>query len=186
MNNRGLWITLGVVGVLALGSIATYNRLVTLHEAVPGAWAQVENVLQRRFDLIPNLVSTVKGYAKHEKELLTEVTKLRSQWGVAKTPEARIQSAGALEGALSRLLLVAENYPNIKADASFLRLSDELAGTENRIAVERMRYNEIVQSYNTLVQRFPTNLVARMTGFKASESYFKMEAAAAKAPKVEF
>lgn len=186
MKNRGLWITLGIVGVLALGSIATYNRLVTLHEAVPGAWAQVENVLQRRFDLIPNLVATVKGYAKHEKDLLTEVTKLRSQWGAAKTPEARIQSAGALEGALSRLLIVAENYPNIKADAAFTRLQDELAGTENRIAVERMRYNEIVQSYNTLAQRFPTNLVAKMTGFKPSEAYFKMEEAAAKAPKVEF
>ncbi len=179
------WIVLGVIGVVALGAVAAYNRMVTLHEAVPGAWAQVENVLQRRFDLIPNLVNTVKGYAKHEKELLTEIARLRSQWGAAKTQADKVQSGAALEGALARLLVVIEQYPNLKANESFLRLQDELAGTENRIAVERMKYNEIVQSFNTLVQRFPTNLIARSFGFKP-EAYFKAEVEAAKAPKVEF
>ncbi len=186
MTIRKTWIWLGVAVLAVLWSVGAYNRLVTLHESIPGAWAQVENVLQRRFDLIPNLVATVKGYAKHEKDLLTEVARLRSAWGAAKTPGEKAQAGGALEGALARLLVVAENYPQLKANEGFMKLQDELAGTENRIAVERMRYNEMVQTYNTAVGRFPTNFVARFGGFKPNEIYFKMEAAAAQAPKVEF
>ena len=180
------WILLGVLVLLALGAVFSYNRMVTLREGIPAAWAQVENVLQRRFDLIPNLVATVKGYAKHERELLTEVTKLRSQWGAAKTPDDRRKAGSELEGALSRLMVVMENYPALKANENFLRMQDELAGTENRIAVERMRYNEMVRSYNTYVKRFPSNLIANMFGFKANEAYFEMVKEAATAPKVEF
>jgi LemA protein len=180
------WIVLGVLVLLGLGAVFSYNRMVTLKEGIPAAWAQVENVLQRRFDLIPNLVATVKGYAKHERELLSELTKLRSQWGAAKTPDEKRQAATGLEGALSRLMVVVENYPNLKANEGFLRLQDELAGTENRIAVERMRYNEMVRSYNTYVKRFPTNLIAKMFGFTSNEAYFEMVKEAATAPKVEF
>ena len=181
-------LALAVVVVLALGvqAAVSYNRMVTLREGIPAAWSQVENVLQRRYDLIPNLVATVKGYAKHERELLTEVTKLRSQWGAAKTPDDKRKTATELEGVLSRLLIVAENYPNIKADESFNRLHDELAGTENRIAVERMRYNEMVRTYNTYVKQFPSNLIAAMFGFKTNEAYFQMAKEATAAPKVEF
>jgi LemA protein len=180
------WIALGIVALLVLGTVFTYNRLVSLREGIPAAWAQVENVLQRRYDLIPNLVSTVKGYAKHERELLTELTKARSQWGAAKTSADKLKAANSIEGALSRLLVVVENYPNLKANENFLRLQDELAGTENRVAVERMRYNEMVRSYNTYVKRFPTNLIARHFGFEPNEAYFQMAKEAAAAPKVEF
>ncbi|HRY29989.1 MAG TPA: LemA family protein [Elusimicrobiota bacterium] len=170
----------GCVGVLY------YNRLVSLHEAVGAGWAQVENVLQRRYDLIPNLVNTVKGYAKHEKELFEEVTRLRSQWGEAKTPAEKVRASGGLEAALSRLLLVAERYPDLKANQNFLALQDELAGTENRIAVERMRYNEAVRNYNILTRRFPSNVVAGLTGFETSDNYFKAETEAKAAPPVQF
>jgi len=184
-------IVLGGLGLIVLLTVAwgirAYNRMVYLREGVPAAWAQVENVLQRRYDLIPNLVSTVKGYAKHERELLTEITKLRSQWGAAKTPAAKVAAANGLEGALSRLMVVIESYPNLKANENFARLMDELAGTENRIAVERMRYNDMIREYNTTVKTFPTNLIARRYGFEPMpEAYVKMEKEAAKAPKVEF
>jgi len=184
------WIILAVVAGLVvltgLSAVGIYNRLVSTNEAINAGWAQVENVLQRRFDLIPNLVNTVKGYAKQEKDVLTEVTRLRSQWGEAKTPQARLDAAQGLEGALGRLMVVVEKYPELKSNQNFLALQDELAGTENRIAVERMRYNETVQSYNTLVQRFPTAVVARLTGFAKRDSYFKANAVAAEAPQVSF
>ncbi len=190
-SNSTPWIVLGglaLVAVLVVAwGVSSYNRMVALREGVPAAWAQVENVLQRRYDLIPNLVSTVKGYAKHEKELLTEITKLRSQWGAAKNPAEKVAAANGLEGALSRLMVVIESYPNLKANEHFSRLMDELSGTENRIAVERMRYNDMIREYNTAVQRFPSNLIAKRFGFeKMAEAYFKMEKAAAQAPKVEF
>jgi LemA protein len=176
---------LGVVVVLGLWAMGTYNRVVRLQEAVNASWGQVENVLQRRFDLIPNLVNTVKGYAKHEAGVLEEVTRLRSQWGEARTTPQKIQAAQGLEGALSRLMVVLENYPNLKANENFTRLQDELAGTENRIAVERKRYNEAVQGYNTTLRIFPGALVARLCGF-ASHPYFEAAAGADVAPKVEF
>jgi LemA protein len=182
-----MWIIVGaIVLVAALGGAGIYNSLVGLDEKVNTAWAQVETVLQRRFDLIPNLVNTVKGYAAHEKEVLEKVTELRSQWGAAKTVDEKAKAAGALESALSRLLLVAERYPDLKADQSFRDLQFELSGTENRISVERQRYNDTLREFNTRVRRFPTNLVALLTGFSPRGSYFEAAETAKEAPKVDF
>src|SRR5882757_6848408 len=166
---RGLLIGGGLIALLVvvgLWFMNVGNRLVAQQEGVKTAWAQVETVLQRRFDLIPNLVNTVKGYATHEADVLEEVTKLRSQWGAAKTVDEKAQAASALEGTLSRLLLVTENYPTLKADQGFRDLQVELSGTENRIAVERQRYNEVVRDYNTAVRQFPASIVASLRGFK--------------------
>jgi len=185
MKNIGLLI-LGVIALLAVSAGVYYNRLVGLREGVPASWAQVENVLQRRFDLIPNLVSTVKGYAKHEKQLLTDIVKLRSQWGNAKTTEDKVKTANQIEGALARLLVVVEQYPNLKANEGFLRLQDELAGTENRIAVERMRYNDAVRSYSVALKGFPGVLFAKAFGFVPVGEYFQAEKESQKAPKVNF
>ena len=157
-----------------------------LQEEVHTAWSQVETVLQRRYDLIPNFVNTVKGYAKHEKDILEEVTRLRSQWGAAKTVDEKVKTAGQLEGSLARLLLVAERYPDLKANANFRDLQYELAGTENRIAVERQRYNEVARTYNTAVRQFPASLVAAMRGFSPDATYFEAAAGAKQAPKVDF
>jgi len=182
----GKWMIIAAVVLVALAAVASYNRLVTLEENVATAWAQVENVLQRRFDLIPNLVNTVKGYAAHEKELLEEVTRLRSRWAEAASTEDKLKTAGNLEAALGRLLLVAERYPDLKASRNFLALQDELAGTENRIAVERRRYNEAVRAYNTAVRRFPLNLLAGIFGFERSKPYFRAEESARSVPRVQF
>ncbi len=142
-------IALGVIVVIAFMAFgwyqSGYNQMIGLDQQVKSSWAQVENQLQRRFDLIPNLVNTVKGYAAHEKDILEEVTRLRSQWGQAANIPDKVAAANSLGGALSRLLMVSENYPNLKADQSFLELQSQLEGTENRIAVERMRYNQAVQ-----------------------------------------
>ena len=191
MSRKVLIITavLFVLGLIVLVPgctvVGSYNNLVALSEQTDSSWAQVETVLQRRYDLIPNLVNTVKGFATQEREVLTEVTRLRSQWGEARTPDQRAQAAGLLEGALDRLMVVVERYPDLKSNQNFLALQDELAGTENRIAVERRRYNEAVQGYNTTVRRFPTNLVASMTGFERRE-FFEATEAAAQAPVVDF
>jgi len=188
-RGRGLPILLGVVGlvvVLGLWFISAGNKLVALQENVNTAWAQVETVLQRRFDLIPNLVNTVKGYAAHEKEILEEVTRLRSQWGAAKTPEEKAKTGSELEGVLSRLLVVSENYPDLKANQNFRDLQVELAGTENRVSVERQRYNDVVRTYNTAVRQFPGSLVASLRGFTTDKPYFEGSAAAQDAPKVDF
>jgi len=185
MRNRGLWIAAAVIVIVAAWGGFVYNRLVTLNEAVPAAWSQVENVLQRRFDLIPNLVRTVRGYMKHERELLTEITRLRSQWGAARTTTARVEAANGLEGALARLMVLVERYPDLKANEGFLRLQDELAGTENRIAVERMRYNEAVRGYNIYTRRFPNNIVAGIFGFTRAP-LFEAPEEAKQPPKVKF
>jgi LemA protein len=169
----GLYVTVG-------------NRLIALDEQMKTQWSQVETVLQRRFDLIPNLVNTVKGYAEHEQEILTRVTELRSQWGAARTVAEKAEAAGELQSALSRLLLVAENYPNLKADQGFRDLQVQLEGTENRIAVERQRYNDAVRAYNTAVRQFPGSLVAGLRGFSPSDAYFEAAEGTAEAPKVEF
>jgi LemA protein len=149
-------------------------------------WAQVENQLQRRNDLIPNLVNTVKGYAAHERSVFENVTKARSQWAAAASVDEKVKAASAMDGALARLLLVAENYPDLKANETFLRLMDELSGTENRIAVERMRYNETVRDYNVTVRRFPANMVAAAFGYKTAPEYFKAEERARAVPEVKF
>jgi len=159
-------IIIAVVVILGIVLVSPYNKLVVLDEEVNTAWAQVENQLQRRYDLIPNLVETVKGYASHEKEVFTEVTKARASVGGAQTINEKIAANNQLTGALSRLLLVVERYPELKADQRFKDLQIELAGTENRIAVERGRYNKVVKQYNQLVRRFPMKLIAGLFGFE--------------------
>jgi LemA protein len=188
-GKRNLIIAIIVVLVLA-GSLysffkGTYNQFVTLDEAVKSSWAQVENQLQRRFDLIPNLVETVKGYAKQEQNVLVEVTNARARVGGATTVPDKITANNELSSALSRLLVVVEQYPDLKSNQNFLRLQDELAGTENRIAVERKRYNEAVQAYNVAIRSFPANLLAGMYGF-AKAAFFEAPAAAKAAPQVKF
>lgn len=187
---KKVWIILGVIVVLVLivpGIYVTnYNRLVTMNESIDTAWSQVENQLQRRYDLIPNLVNTVKGYAKHEKDVFTNIAEARSKLAGAKTTIEKVQAANQVETALARLLAIVENYPQLKANENFIRLQDELAGTENRIAVERMRYNETIRIYNILVQRFPSNIVASMSGFQKKDAYFKAEEPAKSVPKVNF
>ncbi|MDY0187174.1 MAG: LemA family protein [Syntrophus sp. (in: bacteria)] len=162
-----------------------YNNFITLDESMNSSWAQVENQLQRRYDLIPNLVEAVKGYANQEKEVLIEVTNARARVGGAATVPEKIEANNELSGALSRLLVVVEQYPDLKSNVNFLRLQDELAGTENRIAVERRRYNEAVQHYNVAVRRFPNSLVAAAFGFQAA-AFFEAPGAAKAAPKVKF
>jgi len=174
------------VVLIAAWIISVYNGIVVKHETIPAKWAQVESQLQRRNDLIPNLVNTVKGYASHEKTVFEEVTAARSQWAKASTMDEKVKAAGAVDAALGRLILVAENYPNLKADNTFLKLMDELSGTENRIAVERMRYNEAVKDYNISVRMFPGNIIAGMLGFKPATEYFKAEEKAKAVPEVKF
>lgn len=175
-----------LIALAVVVGIGAYNTLVQRHEGIQESWAQVENVLQRRYDLVPNLVNTVKGYAAHERGILEEVTRLRSQWGQAKTLDEKVGVAQQLESVLARLLVVVERYPELKANQNFLALQDELAGTENRIAVERRRFNEAIRSYNVAVRGFPSNLVAAMTGFKPSTAYFESATEAKQAPTVQF
>ena len=163
----------------------TYNELVTMEEQVNAAWAQVENQLQRRYDLIPNYVETVKGYAAHEREVFVEVTEARSKVAGATGKEEQIQANNQLTSALSRLMVVVERYPDLKANQNFIRLQDELAGTENRIAVARRRYNEAVRAFNTRIRQFPTNMVAGLFGFEKAEFYEAPEEAMT-APEVTF
>ncbi len=174
--------------LLAFGGkyVGIRNDLVTKKETVTAAWSQVDVALQRRADLIPNLVETVKGFAKHEEKAIDDVANARAALGGARTPSDKIAANTQLDGALSRLLVVVENYPNLKANENFIRLQDELAGTENRIAIERRKYNETVQSYNTQIQLFPNNIVASLSGFQREDAYFKTEAGARTAPKVAF
>jgi len=174
-----------ILVLLALLFIPKYNSLVTAEESVDSKWAQVENQLQRRYDLIPNLVESVKGYAKHEQDIIASISEARSQMGNARSPEEQAVANDALNGALSRLLVVVENYPNLKADANFRQLMDELAGTENRLAVAREDYNNEVQTFNKNVKRFPGNLIAGMFGFEQKE-YFKAAAGSEKAPSIDF
>ena len=175
-----------VVVVVAIGTISVYNGIVSKNETVSAKWAQVENQLQRRNDLIPNLVNTVKGYAAHEKTVLEDVTNARSQWASAGTIGDKVKAASNVDSALARLMVVVENYPNLKADQTFLRLMDELSGTENRIAVERMRYNEAVQDYNITVRTFPGNIVGGIFGYKPATAYFKADEKAKIVPEVKF
>jgi len=187
---KGCLIGVVTIALLALALAlivrGTHNRLVTLDEGVSSAWAQVETVLQRRYDLIPNLVDTVKGYAEHERELLETITRYRSQWGSAQTQADKMDAATGLERALGRLLVVVERYPELKANQNFLALQDELAGTENRISVERRRYNEAVRDYNTAVRQFPAVLYAMVAGFEKKDAYFQATGGAEVAPDVEF
>jgi len=185
--------TLIIIGVILLIVIVlplmvvkgNYNNFVGLQEGVDAQWANIETVLQRRFDLIPNLVNTVKGFAEHEKGIFTEVTRLRSQWASAGTANEKVGVANEMQGALGRLMLVAENYPQLKSNQNFLALQDELAGTENRISVERRRYNESVRGYNTAIRKFPGVIIANMFGFEKRDA-FEAAPEAATVPTVEF
>jgi LemA protein len=163
----------------------SYNKFTTQEEAIKAAWAEVQNQLQRRNDLIPNLVETVKGFAAHEEGILKDIADARSRLLAAKTPEETIQAANQQTSALGRLLAVVENYPNLKANEQFNRLMDELAGTENRLSVARMRYNERIQEYNAATRRFPGNVTAKMFGFK-QYPYFDVPPSATAVPKVDF
>src|SRR6202045_4540757 len=176
-----------MVGLAIFGQYVTVkNTLVNKNETVKAAWSQVDIVLQRRADLIPNLVETVKGYAQQEVTVFGDIAKARSALLSPQTPSDKIAANGQLDNALGRLLVVVENYPQLKSNENFLRLQDELAGTENRIAVERKRYDDTLQDYNTYVQRFPNNIYAGWAGFKPNEAYFAASEESRQVPKVNF
>jgi len=175
----------GVLLVVATLGGCSYNKFSTQDEAIKSAWAEIQNQLQRRNDLIPNLVETVKGFAAHEEGIFKDIADARSRLLSAKTPEETIQAANQQTSALGRLLAVAESYPNLKANEQFNRLMDELAGTENRLAVARRRYNEQIQEYNAATRRFPGNVTAKMFGFK-QYPYFEVPPSATALPKVDF
>jgi LemA protein len=187
---KNVLIVLGVILLVVLIAggwfIGGLNHVVRLDENVNSAWAQVENQLQRRNDLVPNLVNTVKGYAAHEQGIFTEVTKLRSQWQNAKTIDEKIANANQMTGALSRLLLVAEAYPDLKANQNFLALQSQLEGTENRIAVERMRYNNAVKTFNTYRRTVFGGFFASMRGLNQPREYFEISESAKEVPQVKF
>ena len=180
-------VVLALVAVVIAGMyVSSRNEMVRKNEAVKSDWAQVDVVLQRRADLIPNLVETVKGFASQEQTVFHDIASARSALMGAQTPADKIAANGQLDGALGRLLLIVENYPQLKSNENFLRLQDELAGTENRIAVERKRYNDAVQDYNTYIGLFPNNIFARWAGFQRNDAYFAAPEASREAPKVQF
>ena len=188
MGKTLIVVVILLVVALLIGSsfVSIRNQMVTKRETVNAAWSAVDIALQRRADLIPNLVETVKGYAAQETTIFTEIAKARSALIGARTPADKIAANGALDSALSRLLVITENYPQLKSNVNFLRLQDELAGTENRIAQERRSYNEAVQDYNTYIQLFPNSIVAGMSGFTRNDAYFKADEGSRTAPKVNF
>jgi LemA protein len=183
-------IVLVVVAVIALlvggAYVGSRNQMVTKNEAVKAAWSEVDVVLQRRADLIPNLVETVKGFAAQEQTVFHDIASARAALLGAQTPSDKIAANGQLDGAIGRLLLIVENYPQLKSNENFLRLQDELAGTENRIAVERKRYNDALQDYNTFVGLFPNNIFASWAGFQRNNAYFTASESSREAPKVAF
>ena len=183
-------IALVVIAVLlfAVGGsyVSAKNQMVAKNETVKSAWSQVDVVLQRRADLIPNLVETVKGYAKQEQVVFGDIAKARSTLLSAGNPSEKIAANQQLDGAIGRLLAIVENYPQLRSNENFMRLQDELAGTENRIAVERKRYNETLQDYNTFIGQFPNSIWANMAGFKRNEAYFAASESSRQAPKVDF
>ena len=194
MKNKSLWIVLGIVAVVLIWGVTTYNGLVSKDEKVASAWANVETVYQRRADLIPNLVNTVKGYAAHEQETLAQVTEARAKSTAISidpstaTPaemEAWMKAQGEVSSALGRLIAISENYPELKANQNFLELQKQLEGTENRISTEHRKYNEEVRGYNAKIRRFPTNLIAGMFGFE-KRVMFEAQEGAEVAPVVEF
>jgi len=187
MRKSLIWVFVLIFVLLVFGYIKfQYNRLVSMDQKVRSSWAQVENVYQRRNDLIPNLVEIVKGYAKHEKELFIQVTQARTKWQDAKTVLEKEKAAGEIENVISRLLLVVENYPVLKASQNFLSLQDELAGTENRISVERRRYNLAVEEYNRIARSFPVFIFVKLFGFDREKPYFQATEGSNVPPKITF
>jgi len=182
-----VFVVLVVIVLALLGQyVGVRNQLVAKDQAVKAAWSQVDIVLQRRADLIPNLVETVKGYAQQEVTVFGDIAKARSALLSAGTPSEKMAANGQLDGAIGRLLLIVENYPQLKSNENFMRLQDELAGTENRIAVERKRYNDTLKDYNTYVLLFPNNLYAGFAGYKQNPAYFQASEASRQTPKVDF
>jgi len=181
-----LLVILGLIVLIGAYGWNSYNSLVRLHEQIPHAWAQVDNVLQRRNDLIPNLVATVKGYAKHEQQVLGQVSDALKTYNRATTASDKLAANDTITSLLTRIMAISLQYPNLKADQQFIRLSDEIAGTENRISVERKRFNDMVLDYNMKVKTFPTNIFARLGGLSPEESYFKATESAKTAPAVQF
>ena len=181
-----VWIILGaVVLLIVLYLVSTYNTLVKLRNRVKDQWAQIEVQLKRRFDLIPNIVETVKGYAKHESETLKGVIEARNKFNVAQSPEEEMKASNQLTGAVRQLFALSESYPELKADTNFLNLQNELKDTENKVATARQFYNDTVLTLNNKVELFPSNIVASLFGFK-KEAFFEAEAEAKNAPKVQF
>ena len=184
------WIAVIVIVVLLLVFGGMYvgakNQMVAKNEAIKSNFSQVDNVMQRRADLIPNLVETVKGFAQHEEKVFGDIAAARSAMMGAKTPQEKIAANGQIDSALARLLVVVENYPQLRSNENYLRLQDELAGTENRIAVERKRYNDSIQDYNTFIGQFPNSLFAGFAGFTRNEAYFQASPASREVPKVNF
>ena len=187
---KALLLVVGILVLLVLivgGSyVSSRNEMVRKNETIKQTWSQVDVVLQRRADLIPNLVATVKGYAQQEQKVFGDIANARAGLLNARTPREKIAANGQLDGALGRLLAIAENYPNLKSNQNFLALQDELAGTENRIAVERRRYNEAIQDYNTYIGLFPNNIFAGWAGYQRNNDYFAASGSAREAPKVDF
>ena len=187
---KGIFTAIGIILFLIVivitGAISVYNNIVTRHETITSKWAQVENQLQRRNDLIPNLVNSVKGYVAHEKDVYEKITAARSSWSKAGTLSEKVAAAQATDSALFRLLAIAESNPELKANQNFMKLQDELSGSENRIAVERMRYNEAVKDYNITIRTFPGNILAGMFGYASASEYFKSQEEAKSVPEVKF
>ena len=182
--NKILAIIIGVVLLIGVSLFGTYNNLVTQNTAIDGQWAQVETQYQRRFDLIPNLVSSTQGFLKQEKSIFADIARARTQYAGAKSVDEKVAGASSLDSALARLLVIVENYPNLKSNETVAKLMDELSGTENRISVERRRFNELVQIFDTKIKTVPTNIIAGMFGFK-ERAYFQAAKGSEVAPKVE-
>jgi LemA protein len=184
----GAIVIVAIIAAVVIGGgyVSSRNQMVTMNEAVKSNWAQVDVVLQRRADLIPNLVNTVKGFAAHEETVFGDIANARAALLGAKTPADKIAANGQLDGALGRLLAISENYPQLKSNENFLRLQDELAGTENRIAVERKRYNDSIQAYNTYIGQFPQNFYAKWAGFQRNNDYFSASPTSREVPNVQF
>ncbi|HEX3435390.1 MAG TPA: LemA family protein [Pseudacidobacterium sp.] len=190
---RGLWIAIAFVVVIFLAVLLVFgsyvsakNQMVAKQEAIHAQWSQVDVVLQRRADLIPNLVATVKGYATHEETVFSDIANARAALLNAHDPHDKIAANGQLDSAIGRLLAISENYPNLKADQNFLALQDQLEGTENRIAVERRRYNQTLQDYNTFIRQFPNSIWAGIAGFQPNNDYFQASESSRQAPTVKF
>ena len=190
---RGLLVGIGLVGVIVVAALLVFgsyisakNQMVAKNESVKASWSQVDIVLQRRADLIPNLVATVKGYATHEETVFGDIANARAGLLNARDPQSKIQANGQLDGALGRLLALSENYPDLKSNQNFLSLQDQLEGSENRIAVERRRYNETLRDYNTFIQQFPNSVWASFAGFHPNNAYFEASEGAKNAPVVKF
>jgi LemA protein len=190
---RGLLVVIGLVVVVVLAALLVFgsyisakNQMVAKNEGVKASWSQVDIVLQRRADLIPNLVATVKGYATHEETVFGDIANARAGLLNARDPQSKIQANGQLDGALGRLLALSENYPDLKSNQNFLSLQDQLEGSENRIAVERRRYNETLRDYNTFIQQFPNSVWAGIAGFHPNNAYFEASEGSRNAPVVKF